>query len=395
MARVPPWIQERLPLREFLERHLTEYPAPRNLSYLWSFGSLALLFLAIQLLTGLWLAMYYKPDSHLAFDSVQHIMRDVRWGWLIRYMHAVGASGFFFAVYIHIGRGIYYGSYKRPRELLWWLGIAIFFVLMAQAFTGYLLPWGNMSFWSATVITNLFGVVPVVGEKVVVWLRGDFGIGDATLTRFFALHVALFPVAILGGLVVLHLTALHHVGSNNPEGVDLDKHGPDVIPFSPYFIVKDLWFAGLVLTAYLTVVFFLPTYAMEPLNWEPPDPFATPGHIVPEWYFLPFYAILRSIPSKLGGAVAMGASILILAALPYLDRSVLRSARRRPLKRLLTALFFLDFALLGWAGAQPPISAPILLLERVATAYYFLYVLAYPFLPALEGSRAAAEEGGA
>ncbi|MBE0618163.1 MAG: cytochrome b N-terminal domain-containing protein, partial [Proteobacteria bacterium] len=256
MATVPAWLQKRLPLREFLERHVTQYPAPRNLNYMWSFGSLALLFLAVQLITGLFLAMYYKADTSLAFDSVQHLMRDVRWGWLIRYLHAVGASGFFLVVYLHVGRGIYYGSYKSPRELLWWIGLIIFFVLMAQAFTGYLLPWGNMSYWSGTVITSLFGVVPVIGEQLVIWLRGDFAVGNPTLTRFFALHVALFPVALLGSLVVLHLTALHRVGSNNPEGTDLDKHGPQVIPFAPYYIVKDLWFACGFLILFFAVVFF-------------------------------------------------------------------------------------------------------------------------------------------
>jgi ubiquinol-cytochrome c reductase cytochrome b subunit len=393
MARVPLWLQKRLPLEEFLERHITGYPAPRNLNYLWSFGALALLFLAVQIVTGIWLAMFYKPAAALAFDSVQHIMREVNWGWLIRYLHAVGASGFFLVVYVHVGRGIYYGSYKDPRELLWWIGIALFFVLMAQAFTGYLLPWGNMSYWSATVITSLFGVVPVVGETIVTWLRGDFGVGDATLTRFFAFHVALFPVAVLGGLVLLHLAALHRVGSSNPEGADLDKHGPDVIPFSPFFVAKDLWFAGLALIAYFAVVFFLPTYAMEPLNWEPPNLLATPGHIVPEWYFLPFYAVLRSIPSRLGGAAAMQAAILILALLPFLDRSPVRSCRHRPVKRVLTVLLFADFALLAWAGAQPPVSAGVLLAERLATAYYFLYFLALPLLPRIEKASPAPERG--
>jgi len=391
MTRVPQWLQDRFPLRELLERHVTEYPAPRNLNYLWSFGALALLFLAIQIVTGLWLAMYYKPDAKLAFDSVQHIMRDVNWGWLIRYLHAVGASGLFFVVYLHVGRGMYYGSYKEPRELLWWIGIALFFALMAQAFTGYLLPWGNMSYWSATVITSLFGVVPVVGEQLVTWLRGDFAVGDATLNRFFAFHVALFPVAVIGGLVVLHLTALHRVGSNNPEGVDLDKHGPDVIPFFPYYVAKDLWFAGLALIAYFAVVFFLPTYAMEPLNWEPPDLLATPGHLVPEWYFLPFYAVLRSVPSKPGGAVAMQAAILIVALLPYLDRSPVRSARHRPVKRVLTLLFFVNFAVLGWVGAQPPSSAGVLLAGRVTTAIYFLYFALLPLLPRFERARPAAK----
>lgn len=384
MASVPRWLQERFPLREFLEDHVTQYLAPRNLNYMWCFGSLALLFLGIQIVTGLFLAMQYKPDTALAFDSVQHIMRDVHWGWLVRYLHAVGASGFFLVIYLHVGRGIYYGSYKAPRELLWWIGLLIFFVLMAQAFTGYLLPWGNMSYWSATVITNLFGVIPAVGQQFVIWLRGDFAVGNATLTRFFALHVALFPVALLGGLVVLHLTALHRVGSNNPQGTDLAKGGPDMVPFVPYYVAKDLWFACAFLILFLAVVFFLPSYAMEPLNWEPPDMLATPGHIVPEWYFLAFYAILRSVPNKLGGAVAMQAAIWIMAFLPFLDRSRLRSSRRRPVKRVLTVLFFLNFGVLIWAGAQPPTASGILLVERVSTVYYFFFFLVLPVLPWLE-----------
>jgi ubiquinol-cytochrome c reductase cytochrome b subunit len=380
------WIDERFPLSEFVRKHVTGYPTPRNLNYFWNFGSIAGIFLVLQIVTGLWLAMYYKPHEQLAFASVQHIMRDVGYGWLLRYLHAVGPSFFFFAVYVHVGRALYYGSYKAPRELLWWIGLAIYLALMAEAFMGYLLPWGNMSYWSATVITNLFGVVPVLGPKLVVWLRGDFAVGDPTLGRFFAFHVALLPIAVIGGLVVLHLTALHRVGSGNPEGTDLDKKGPDVIPFSPYFITKDLWFGSLVFTACLAVVFFAPSFLLEPVNNEPADPFRTPLHIVPEWYFLPFYAILRSIPHKLGGALAMGASILVHAFLPYLDRSPVRSARYRPVQRVLTMIFFLNFLLLTYAGSQPPLGSA-LLLSRIGTALYFLYFALLPFVPKFERAR--------
>jgi ubiquinol-cytochrome c reductase cytochrome b subunit len=385
------WVDERFPLSEFVDKHITGYPTPKNLSYLWNFGSVAGIFLTIQIVTGLWLAMYFKPHEQLAFDSVQQIMRNVNYGWLIRYLHAVGPSFFFLAVYVHVGRALYYGSYKAPRELLWWIGLAIYLALMAEAFMGYLLPWGNMSYWSATVITNLFGVVPLIGPKLVVWLRGDFAVGDATLGRFFAFHVALLPIAVIGGLVVLHLIALHRVGSGNPEGTDPDKKGPDVIPFGPYFIVKDLWFGSLVLTAFLAVVFFAPSFLLEPVNNEPADPFRTPLHIVPEWYFLPFYAVLRSIPHKLGGAIAMGASILVHAFLPYLDRSPVRSARYRPLKRVLTVLFFVNFLVLTYAGSQPPLGGA-LLLGRISTGLYFLYFVLLPLVPRFEKVRPAPSE---
>ncbi len=385
------WIDERFPLTEFIERHITKYPTPKNLNYWWNFGSLAGAFFAVQVITGIWLAMYYKPSTELAFDSVQHIMRDVNYGWLIRYLHAIGPTGFFFAVYIHMARGIYYGSYKSPRELIWWIGLAIYLALMAEAFMGYLLPWGQMSFWGATVITNLFSAIPVIGSKFVIWLRGDFAVGDPTLGRFFSFHTTFIPLGIIGLLLVFHLTALHRVGSNNPAGIDLDKKGPAVVPFSPYYVTKDLWFISLIFTVYLYFVFFKPDFFLEPINNEPANPFATPLEIVPEWYFLPFYAILRSIPSKLGGVVAMGGAIFILAFLPYLDRSPVRSARYRPIKRVLTWLFFLNFLVLGYVGAHPPFGVMVLI-GRIATFYYFLYFLLLLIIPAFEKTRPLPKE---
>ena len=380
------WVDQRFPLTEFIERHITKYPTPKNLNYWWNFGSLAGAFFVVQVITGIWLTMYYKPSTELAFDSVQHIMRNVNYGWLIRYLHAIGPTGFFFAVYIHMARGLYYGSYKSPRELVWWIGLAIYLSLMAEAFMGYLLPWGQMSFWGATVITNLFSAIPLVGSKFVIWLRGDFAVGDPTLGRFFSLHTTFIPLGIIGLFLVFHLTALHRVGSNNPAGIDLNKKGPAVVPFSPYYITKDLWFISLIFTIYFYFVFFKPDFFLEPINNEPANPFATPLEIVPEWYFLPFYAILRSIPSKLGGVVAMGSAILILAFLPYLDRSSVRSARYRPVKRVMTWLFFADFLVLGYVGAHPPFGMMVVI-GRIATLYYFLYFLLLPFIPLFERTK--------
>jgi quinol-cytochrome oxidoreductase complex cytochrome b subunit len=385
MSAMREWIDRRFPLTEFVEKHITGYPTPKNLNYWWNFGSLAGVFLVVQILTGIWLAMYYKPDTDLAFDSVQHIMRNVNYGWLIRSLHAVGPTGFFFAVYLHMARALYYGSYKRPRELIWWIGLAIYLSLMAEAFMGYLLPWGQMSYWGATVVTNLFSAIPFIGADFVVWLRGDFAVGNSTLGRFFALHTTLIPLGVIGLLVVLHLTALHRVGSSNPAGIELDKKGPAVILFAPHYITKDLWFISLFFTLYLYVVFFQPDFFLEPINSEPANALITPADIVPEWYFLPFYAILRSIPQKLGGVAAMFGSILILAFLPYLDRSPVRSCRYRPVKKVLTWLFFLDVLFLGYIGMQPPGTMP--LIGLAATSYYFLYFLLLPLIPAFEKVR--------
>jgi ubiquinol-cytochrome c reductase cytochrome b/c1 subunit len=383
VSAVRGWIDRRFPLTEFIQKHITGYPTPKNLNYWWNFGSLAGTFLVIQILTGIWLTMYYKPDTRFAFDSVQHIMRDVSYGWLIRYLHALGPTGFFFAVYVHMARGLYYGSYKSPRELLWWIGVAIYLALMAEAFMGYLLPWGQMSYWGATVITNLFSAIPVVGSGFVQWLRGDFAVGDATLGRFFSFHTTLIPIGVIGLLVILHLTALHRVGSNNPTGIELDKKGPAVIPFSPYFIVKDLWFISFILTIFLFFVFFNPDLFLEPINYEPANALTTPSHMQTEWYYLPFYAIVKSIPNKLGGVIAMFGAILILAFLPYLDRSPVMSARYRPIKKVLTWLFFLNFFILGYVGRSLPIGA-ILWIGRAATVYYFLYFMLLPLIPAFE-----------
>jgi len=379
------WIDRRFPWTEFIERHVTQYPTPRNLNYWWNFGSLAGLFLMVQILTGVWLTMYYKPDTELAFDSVQYIVRNVHYGWLIRSLHAVAPTGFFLAVYLHVARSLYYGSYKAPRELVWWIGIAIYLSLMTEAFMGYLLPWGQMSYWGATVVTNFFSAVPFIGPDLVVWLRGDFAIGNPTLGRFFSLHTTLIPIAVIGGLVAMHLIALHRVGSGNPAGIDLDKKGAAVIPFAPYCITRDLWFNALFFTLFLYIVFFQPDLFLEPINYEPADPLVTPHDIVPEWYFLPFYAILRSIPWKRGGVAAMFGSVLILAFLPYLDRSPVSSARYRPVKRVLTWLFFLDVLLLGYIGLQPPGSMP--LIGIAATSGYFLYFLILPLIPAFEKVR--------
>ncbi|MHB9098718.1 MAG: cytochrome b [Syntrophales bacterium] len=385
MPALREWIDRRFPLTEFVEKHITGYPTPKNLNYWWNFGSLAGVFLMVQILTGIWLTMYYKPDTNLAFDSVQHIMRNVNYGWLIRSLHAVGPTGFFFAVYVHMARGLYYGSYKSPRELVWWIGLAIYLSLMTEAFMGYLLPWGQMSYWGATVVTDFFSAIPFIGADFVVWLRGDFAIGDPTLGRFFSLHTTIIPLGVIGLLVVMHLTALHRVGSGNPAGIDLDKKGPAVIPFAPRYITKDLWFVSLFFALYLYVVFFQPDFFLEPINSEPANALVTPNDIVPEWYFLPFYAILRSIPWKLGGVVAMFGSTLILAFLPYLDRSPVRSARYRPVKKVLTWLFFLDVLFLGYIGLQPPGSMP--LIGRAATSYYFIYFILLPVIPAFEKVR--------
>lgn len=374
------WFDERLPLVSLIKHSTTEYPAPKNLNYMWNFGSLALVALVIQILTGLFLAMHYKPDVGLAFDSIQHIMRDVNWGYLIRNMHAVGASFFFIVVYIHIGRGMYYGSYKSPREVLWWMGIIIFFLMMGTAFMGYVLPWGQMSFWGATVITNLLSVIPLVGDSIVIWLWGGYSVDDPTLNRFFALHF-LLPFVIVG-IVILHLWALHHVKSNNPVGIDLKKKG-DFISFHPYYTVKDAFGLGVYLIPFTIMVFFAPDYLGHADNYVPADPLVTPAHIVPEWYFLPFYAILRAIPDKLLGVIAMVLAIAVLFVLPWLDRSKVRSARFRPMYKVMFWTFILDFFILAWVGAKPP-EGDFITIGRVATAIYFGFFLLLPLISKIE-----------
>ncbi|HYB10939.1 MAG TPA: cytochrome b/b6 [Alphaproteobacteria bacterium] len=365
------WIDERMPIFTVMRHSAIEYPTPKNLSYWWNFGSLSGFMLVLMIATGVVLAMQYTPNSELAFDSVERIMRDVNYGWLLRYVHMNGASFFFIAVYIHIFRGLYYGSYKTPRELLWWLGLVILILMMATAFMGYVLPWGQMSFWGATVITNLFSAIPLAGKHIVTWLWGGFAVDNPTLNRFFSLHY-LLPFVIVA-VVFLHLWALHTSKSNNPLGIDT-KGPQDTIPFHPYYTVKDLFGLGVFLIVYLGVVFFVPNFFGEPDNFIPANPLSTPQHIVPEWYFLPYYAILRSIPDKLLGVIAMFSSIFVLFALPWLDFSRVRSARFRPVYKKVYWLLLIDVLVLGYVGANPP-EGPILYVGRIATAYYFLHWL--------------------
>ena len=364
------WIEYRLPIFSSL-KHLANYDVPKNLNFAWNFGSLAGLALMLQILTGLFLAMQYTPHVDHAFDSVERIMRDVNYGWLIRYMHAVGASMFFVVVYAHIARGLFYGSYKGPRELVWFFGLTIFLSMMATAFMGYVLPWGQMSFWGAKVITNLFSAIPFIGEDVVVWLWGGFSVDNATLNRFYALHF-LLPFIILG-IIIIHVWALHVHGSGNPTGIEI-KTNRDKIPFHPYYTFKDLFGVGIFFIIYFAFVFYAPNYLGHSDNYIPANPLVTPTHIVPEWYFLPFYAILRSIPSKLGGVIAMFGSILILFALPWLDRSPIKSGHYRPKFKIFYFLFILNFIILGYIGGKPP-EEPYLTVSRITTVLYFCYFL--------------------
>lgn len=364
------WIDERLPIFTFFNKELKEYPTPKNLNYLWNFGSLAGIILVIMILSGIFLAMHYVPHVSMAFDSVERIMRDVNGGWLIRYIHMNGASMFFIVVYIHIFRGLFYGSYKSPRELLWILGVVILLLMMATAFMGYVLPWGQMSFWGATVITNLFSAFPF-GESIVHWLWGGFSVDNPTLNRFFVLHY-LFPFLIVA-VSGLHLVALHQFGSNNPLGIDRTKP-TDSIPFHPYYTIKDLFGLGVFLLIYCGFIFFAPNFFGEPDNYIPANPLITPAHIVPEWYFLPFYAILRSIPDKLGGVLTMFGAVFVLAVVPWLDRNPIRSSRFRPIYKYLFWVLVLNCFVLGWIGAKPP-EGMYLIIGRLATAYYFFHFL--------------------
>ena len=353
----------------FFDSHLIHYPAPINLTYAWSFGSTAGICLVIQILTGIFLAMHYTPHIDLAFSSVEHIMRDVNNGWFIRYAHANGASMFFIVVYSHIFRGLYYGSYMHPRQLLWCSGVLIFILMMGTAFMGYVLPWGQMSFWGATVITNLATAIPIVGQPIVDWLWGGFTVNNATLNRFFSLHF-LFPF-LIAGLSLLHLALLHKDGSNNPLGVDTSV---DKVPFYPYFIVKDL-FAFFIFTFVFSVfIFYFPNAMGHPDNYIPANPLVTPAHIVPEWYFLPFYAILRSIPDKLGGVAAMGGALLVLFLIPFTNTSEIRSTTFRPLFKIFYWLLVADFLILGWIG-QKPVKTTFVIAGQLATLYYFLFFI--------------------
>lgn len=368
--RLRDWIEDRLPIFSFI-KHTADYRTPKNLNYAWNFGSMAGIALVIQILTGIFLAMQYTPQINMAFDSVENIMRNVNYGWLIRYSHAVGASMFFGVVYIHIARGLYYGSYKAPRELLWFIGIIIFLMMMATAFMGYVLPWGQMSFWGATVISGLFTAIPEVGTTIHTWLLGGFSVGNATLNRFFALHF-LLPFLIVG-VVILHLIALHRKGSNNPTGVEV-KSEKDTIPFHPYYTYKDLFGFCVFFFVFFSFVFFAPNVLGHPDNYIPANPMVTPPHIVPEWYFLPFYAILRSVPDKLGGVLCMFGAIAILFFLPWLDGSKVKSSRYKPIYRLFTFILYLVFIGLGYIGACP-VEPPYLVIGQGLSLWYFFHFL--------------------
>jgi ubiquinol-cytochrome c reductase cytochrome b subunit len=366
------WLERRLPILSFMYDSFVAYPTPKNLNYLWTFGAILSFMLVAQIVTGVVLAMHYTDETSLAFLSVEHIMRDVNWGMFLRYAHANGASLFFLAAYIHILRGMYYGSYKEPRELLWILGVVIFMLMMATGFLGYVLPWGQMSFWAATVITNLFTAIPVVGNSITTWLLGGFSVDNPTLNRFFALHY-LLPFVIVA-VVAIHVWALHVTGQNNPDGVEVRDVGKETVPFTPYATFKDAFGIGAFLVLYAWLTFFVPNYLGHPDNYVEANPLVTPAHIVPEWYFLPFYAILRAIPNKLMGVIALFSAVLLPAALPWLDTSKVKSGRYRPMFRKAFALFVVTGIGLGYLGAQPPEGA-YLIAARLFSAYYFLHFL--------------------
>ena len=407
IGNVLQWVDARFPATSMWRSHLSEYYAPKNFNFWYFFGSLAIVVLSMQIITGIFLVMFYKPDAALnasgvpvAFASVEYIMRDVNWGWLIRYMHSTGASAFFVVVYLHMFRGLLYGSYRKPRELIWVFGILIFLCLMAEAFMGYLLPWGQMSYWGAQVIVNLFSAIPWIGESLSIWIRGDYVIGDATLNRFFSFHVIAIPLLLLG-LVAAHILALHEVGSNNPDGIEIkdkvDENGIplDGVPFHPYYTVKDIVGVVVFLMIFSVIVFFAPEgggYFLEYNNFFPADPLKTPPHIAPVWYFTPFYSMLRAIvwpilgiEAKFWGVVVMGAGVVILAFLPWLDRSPVKSIRYRgPIFKTLLAVFVFSFLTLGFLGTQAPNYAffgliPGAPIAQLMTAYYFLFFLTMPW----------------
>jgi ubiquinol-cytochrome c reductase cytochrome b subunit len=417
MQKLLEWIDHRFPLTSLWESQWAKYVAPKNLNYWYSFGALAGLTLVIQIVTGIFLATYYKPDARYAFDSVQSIMRDVQWGWLIRYVHSTGASMFFIVVYLHMFRSLIYGSYRKPRELLWILGCLIYLTLMGEAFFGYLLPWGQLSYWGAQVIVNLFSTIPVIGNELALWIRGDYTISDVTLNRFFAFHVIALPLVLLG-LVTAHLIALHEVGSNNPDGIEIKEQPKDPktgihldgIYSHPYYTIKDLLAAVVFVAVFAVVVFFVPQfggYFLEPNNWVPADPLKTPEHIAPLWYFTPYYAILRAIPSFLNsqfwGVLAMGAAVLLLLFLPWLDKGAVKSIRYRGkvYKAWLTA-FVISFITLGYLGLVPvtvwgqfPEAWPVLggadratAVARILTAVYFLFFVTMPWYTARDATKA-------
>ncbi|MDT4825367.1 cytochrome b [compost metagenome] len=399
MSKFMEWVDARFPATKMWEDHLSKYYAPKNFNFFYFFGSLALLVLVNQILTGIWLTMSFTPSAEEAFASVEYIMRDVEYGWIIRYLHSTGASAFFIVVYLHMFRGLLYGSYQKPRELVWIFGMLIYLCLMAEAFMGYLLPWGQMSYWGAQVIISLFGAIPVVGEDLAQWIRGDFLISGITLNRFFALHVIALPIVLLG-LVVLHILALHEVGSNNPDGVDIkkkkDENGIplDGIAFHPYYSVKDIVGVVVFLFVFCFVVFFFPEmggYFLEKPNFEQANPFKTPEHIAPVWYFTPFYAILRAVPDKLLGVIAMGAAIAILFVLPWLDRSPVKSMRYKGwLSRIWLLVFCIAFIILGVLGVLAPTPGRTLL-SQVCTVLYFAYFILMPFYTRMEKTKPVPE----
>jgi ubiquinol-cytochrome c reductase cytochrome b subunit len=390
------WTDARFPLSKLWNEHLANYYAPKNFNFWYYFGSLALLMLVIQIGSGIWLTMFYKPSASEAFASVEYIMREVPLGWLIRYMHSTGASFFFLVVYLHMFRGMMYGSYKNPRELLWIIGMLIYLCMMVEGFFGYLLPWGQMSYWGAQVIISLFGALPFgLGEPLTLWIRGDYVVADATLNRFFALHVAAVPLALLA-LVAAHVMALHEVGSNNPDGIEIKKNKDangipqDGIPFHPYYTVKDIWGVAICLILFAAVMFFAPTffgYFIEQPNFVPADPLKTPEHIAPVWYFTPYYAILRAIPDKLTGVIAMFGSVLVFFVLPWLDRHPVKSIRYRgPMFKLLLGVFVITFIVLGYLGTQPPTAAGSELGFRLGELYFSFFLILWLYSKARTAS---------
>ena len=400
------WIDARFPLTQMWEEHLSKYYAPKNFNFWYFFGSLALLVLVIQIITGIFLTMNYKPDATQAFASVEYIMRDVDWGWLIRYMHSTGASAFFIVVYLHMFRGLLYGSYKGPRELIWLFGMMIYLALMAEAFFGYLLPWGQMSYWGAQEIVSLFGAIPGIGDSLSLWIRGDYVISDVTLNRFFALHVIAVPLVLLV-LVVMHILALHEVGSNNPDGVEIKKNKDengipkDGIPFHPYYTVKDIVGVVVFLMFFSFVIFFVPEgggYFLESPNFEPADPLKTPPHIAPVWYFTPYYAMLRAITFDIGplsskflGVIVMGAAVVILFFLPWLDRSPVKSIRYRgPIYKIMLGLFVAAFVMLGYLGTQAPTDIKTMF-AQLGTAVYFAFFLLMPIYSKIDPTKPVPE----
>lgn len=393
------WIDARFPLTQMWNDHMAKYYAPKNFNIWYYFGVLSMVVFAIQILTGVWLTMSYKPDAAEAFASVEYIMRDVEFGWLIRYMHSTGASAFFIVVYLHMTRAMIYGSYRAPRELVWLIGMAIFFALMAEAFLGYLLPWGQMSFWGAQVIISLFGAVPYVGDALVELIRGDYVVSDITLNRFFSFHVIAVPF-MLAALIVLHIIALHEVGSNNPDGVDIkklkDEDGVplDGIPFHPYYTVKDSFGITAFLIVFFSIVFFAPTmggWFLEHNNFVPADPLKTPAHIVPVWYFTPYYAILRAVPDKLMGVIAMGGAVFMFALLPWLDRSPVKSIRYKgPIFKAWLGAFMVSFVALGWLGTQNPTPA-FTNATRIFGVIYFAFFLLMPIYSKMDKTKPVPE----